>query len=347
MPRWTMVGIINEMNENELDYQDEQDVLPAFRVLSIGDLVTDVMLAIPRLPVQAEENQIVQSVQLEPGGAGNFLIAGARLGLRMAALGVVGADDPFGAAALNALLYEGVDVHRVVRQRGGTTTIVFVLADERAEHVFLGQNGTGEVIPFSGEWQEAVLQADALQLWGYTLNEERIAAASLDALRFGRAQQRTVFFDPGPFMARLPEDIWKETLRHTDVVLLTADEIPAFAGEPGNWQSGGGLLDFGASMVCVKRGGQGCVIFTADEVVQHGGYAVTVRDTTAAGDAFAAGFIYAWLHKFSLAQTAAFANAVGAAKVQKFGSGRQVPTRDEVREVLQTYDATLAATMGG
>jgi len=66
-----------------------------------------------------------------------------------------------------------------------------------------------------------------------------------------------------------------------------------------------------------------------------------VRDTSAAGDSFDAAFIYAYLRGWSLADVAAFANAVGAAKVQKIGSGTQVPTADEVRAVLKKYGVPL------
>jgi sugar/nucleoside kinase (ribokinase family) len=51
-----------------------------------------------------------------------------------------------------------------------------------------------------------------------------------------------------------------------------------------------------------------------------------VRDTAAAGDSFDAAFIYAYLRGWPLSDIAAFANAMGAAKVQKLGSGSSVPT---------------------
>jgi len=52
---------------------------PGFTVISIGDLVADLVVTIPRLPVEANAHQLARHVRLEPGGAGNFLIAGRRL----------------------------------------------------------------------------------------------------------------------------------------------------------------------------------------------------------------------------------------------------------------------------
>ncbi len=317
---------------SEIEYIEEEEYQPPFTVVSIGDLVADVTLGVPELPIQAGQDQMLDKMSLEPGGAGNFLIMGARLGLKMVALGAVGGGESFGAAVLNMLRYEGVDVHLVNRQPGGGTTVVFVLADSHGQHVFIGQNGQGERIPFSGEWKQAILRADVVMGWGYTTKEERIAGALLDALHYAHENQRPVFFDPGPYMHDANEAYWKEILSCSQVLILTEDEIPAFAS--GKAQQ---LLDYGPQMVCLKRGANGCILYTAAESVAHAGFQVPLRDTTAAGDAFAAGFIQAWLEKKALLEIAAYANAVGAAKVQKFGSGRQVPTQEEVNQVLAAH----------
>lgn len=313
----------------EPEYIEIDEFPPPFTVVSIGDLVADVTLGIPALPVQAAQDQMIDHMALEPGGAGNFLIMGSRLGLKMVALGVVGGDESFGAAVLNMLRYESVDVHLVHRQIGGGTTVVFVLADKHGQHVFLGQHGRGEVIPFSGEWKQAILKADAVIGWGYTTKEERIADAHLAGLRFAKENARPVFFDPGPYMQDASEAYWKDILAASQGLLLTEEEMPAFVGG-----EAAELLKFGPQMVCVKRGAQGCILYTPQETVEHGGFKVPLRDTTAAGDAFAAGFIHAFLQKKTPLETIIFANAVGAAKVQKFGSGRQVPSEDEVMQIL-------------
>lgn len=317
---------------SDVEFYELENYPPRYTVVSIGDLVADVTLGVPALPIQAGQDQMIERMDLEPGGAGNFLIMGARLDLNMIALGVVGGDETFGAAVLNMLRYEGVDVHLVHRQPGGGTTVVFVLADSHGQHVFLGQHGQGERIPFSGEWKQAILRADIVMGWGYTTKEERIAGAFLEGVQFAKENQRSVFFDPGPYMHDADGAFWKEILACCHAVLLTEEEMPAFVeGKAPR------LLDYGPEMVCVKRGERGCALYTKDETVEHAGFRVPLRDTTAAGDAFAAGFVQAWLEKKTLPEIAAFANAVGAAKVQKFGSGRQVPTKEEVLQLLAAH----------
>mgnify|MGYP000865811223 CR=1 FL=1 len=305
------------------------------RVVTVGDFVADLVVSIPSLPVEAARHQLASALALEPGGAGNFLIAGARLGLEMSLLGVRG-DDMFGAAAAAALEREGVDTRGLVAQAGGSTTTVLVLVDEAGQHVFLGKYGSGPEIEFPDGWEQEIRASAALFLSGYSLHEERLARAALRGLETARACGAQVFFDPGPHIAGMSELRIANIIQQTDVILLTEEEIPLVAGGQSGIDAARALLAHGPRMVCVKRGGQGCVILTPAGETAHSGYPVEVRDTNAAGDSFAAAFIYASLSGWRLDQIARFANAMGAAKVQKLGSGTHVPTRDEVAAVLRS-----------
>jgi len=310
------------------------------RVISFGDLVADMVTTVQRLPVVAGQHQTVRSIQIEPGGAGNFLIAGARLGMNMRALGGVGADE-FGNLTLEALSAEGVDISPVLRQTDGTTTTVLVLVDEQGQHVFLGQYGQGPRVELSEKWREALLSADAMIAWGYTLQEERLSQAMIDGMAFAHAVGRPVFFDPGPYVAAIERSRLVTLLAHCAGILLTEEEIPLLSG---GLQGLGGvreIMGHGPELVCVKRGARGCMLYTAENQFEHPGYPVTVRDTTAAGDSFAAGFLYGYLHDWQPEQVIAFANAVGAAKVRKLGSGRQVATLQEVQELLHIFNVSV------
>ncbi len=309
-------------------------------VISFGDLVADMVTTIQHLPVIAGQHQTVRSIQIEPGGAGNFLIAGARLGMNMRALGVVGVDE-FGNLILQALADEKVDISHVLRQTDGTTTTVLVLVDEQGQHVFLGQYGQGSLVRLSKEWQEALRSADAVIAWGYTLQEERLSQAMVDSMAFAHAAGRPVFFDPGPYVAAIERSRLLTVLAYCTGVLLTEEEIPLLSGGLQGLEGVQEIVSRGPKLVCVKRGAKGCAWFSGNEQVEHPGYPVIVRDTTAAGDSFAAGFLYGYLHGWHPEQVLAFANAVGAAKVRKLGSGRQVATLQEVQELLHTFNVQV------
>jgi sugar/nucleoside kinase (ribokinase family) len=61
-----------------------------------------------------------------------------------------------------------------------------------------------------------------------------------------------------------------------------------------------------------------------------------------AGDCFNAAFIYGTLRGLSAVDAATLANAMGAAMVQKLGTGRSAPMRDEVLAILHAGGKSLA-----
>jgi sugar/nucleoside kinase (ribokinase family) len=313
---------------------------PRFTVISLGDLVADLVVAIPRLPVEANAHQPARHMRLEPGGAGNFLIAGRRLGMRMLALGTIG-DDAFGTSVLEALRGEGVEVAPVLRQPDASSTTVIVLVDDAGGHVFLGGYGVGPAVALPDEWVSLLQSAQAVFASGYTFQEKRLAEAALQAMQIACRAGVPVFFDPGPDMADATPELVAAVLATSNALLLTEEEIPLMTGGADGIAAARQLLELGPGLVCVKRGAQGCLVLTPQQEVEHPGFQVPARDTTAAGDSFAAAFIYASLRGWPLPQTAAFANAMGAAKVQKVGSGSQVPSADELRLLLRAFQVEL------
>lgn len=311
-----------------------------FKIVSFADLVADVIIDIPRLPVEPAVHQIVKKINLEPGGAGNFLIAGQRLGFSMASLAVVGSDI-YGSEIVNMIREEGVNVDNILVQEKNGTSTVFVLSDEHKQHVFLGIYGTGHDIHLSQKWKNILAQADAVQFWGYSFLEKRISGALIDAVRFAHENNILISFDPGPLYGNADPEYREVLLKNANIILLTEEEIPSLINASPSFENASQILSHGPNLVCVKRGEKGCMIFTRNETALHNGFPVEVLDTNAAGDAFNAAFLYAFLNHWTLNQIAIFANAMGAAKVQKHGSGRQVPYLNEVLQILSRFGASI------
>jgi sugar/nucleoside kinase (ribokinase family) len=72
-----------------------------------------------------------------------------------------------------------------------------------------------------------------------------------------------------------------------------------------------------------------------------------VRDATAAGDSLDAAVIYAYLNHLPLPALGALANAAGAAKVQKLGTGHNVPTVTEIAGVLDRFGLETSVHLPG
>ncbi len=306
-------------------------------IVSLGDLVADVIVSIPRLPAEAGQHQLADEVRLATGGGANFLIAGARLGQPMAAIGALG-DDEWGHRGEAMIAAEGVDLSCVVHN--GTTTTVLVLVGQTGGHVFLGTYGHGDVLELHPASRDLIKKAGAIFFAGYTLTESRLLEMTLAAIELAHRRGIPLFFDPGPQMGDVPPDLRARILPLLSTVFTTEEELPLLTSAG----TIAAVLAAGVGTVVLKRGGQGCAVYTAaqpEPLVDLPGHPVSVVDTSAAGDSFNAGFMVGAMRGWPLAECAQLANAVGAAKVQKLGGGRSVPTLAEVDAIRRQFNLSL------
>jgi sugar/nucleoside kinase (ribokinase family) len=303
-------------------------------VVAIGDLVADILCVVPSLPVEPGAIHTPYPIRLEPGGSGNFLITAARLGLKASALGALG-TDAVGDIIYAALSEEGVDLQFVYRPPHSTTTTVLVLVGEDGAHALIGSYGRIPPLCWHPEWGSLFRESSAVFMPGYTLAEPAFQEVALAILERSRERDCRIVFDAGPMAVHIPKDALKAALALAEVVLLTEEEAHALQLDPSQ------ILQEGPRIVVLKRGAAGCRIFTATQQVEAPGFPVSAVDPVGAGDSFAAGWVYAMLKGWPLERAALFANAVGAAKVQKRGTGRQMPTRAEVRQVLERHRPDL------
>ncbi len=308
------------------------DLMPR-PIISLGDLVADVILHVPTLPIEAEKHQLALDIGLEPGGGSNMLIAGARLGHPMMTVDIMG-DDVWGYRVVEILWMEGIDVTPV--RHHGTTTRVVVVVSEAGEHVFLGNYGEGAKLELDKEHLGLIPKAGALFCSGYTLEEPRLREVVPEVMALAQQHNTPVFFDSGPLMGRVPLELREQALALIDTLMLAEEELPFVTDGDAR-----DLLSMGPSTVVLKRGPLGCRIHTPEGTLESPGYPVNVVDTTAAGDSFDAAFMIATLRGWSLEECARFSNAMGAAKVQKLGGGRNVPTLEEVLDVIDRFDIDL------
>ncbi len=95
------------------------------------------------------------------------------------------------------------------------------------------------------------------------------------------------------------------------------------------------LGQMGPELVILKLGGEGMIGYTVTETIVESGIEVEVVDLTGAGDSVTAAVMLAYFEGYSLPKMLRFANSAGAACVQKFGAGINVPTLAEITAVLE------------
>ncbi|CAN5548348.1 hypothetical protein BH20CHL6_BH20CHL6_18460 [soil metagenome] len=275
-------------------------------LVALGDLMLDVMVAGHGMLELGSDT--AGTVRFRAGGsAANVARAFARAGGRAVFVGAVG-RDPWATRLVAALRADGVQV-RAVRKPAPTGRIVVVL-DRVGERSFITQRGAADGlarVDVGIDWFE---RSDCLHLPAYSLLNDPLADAALRAVELTRAAGGLVSVDlasRAPLLARGRADAFRR-LRAVEADLLFANtsEAAALVGSSAT----GRLLDL-APVVVVKEGAAGCRVLSRSGSAaapmaggdRRGPMQLTVAttpletlDTTGAGDAFDAGFLYAWLN---------------------------------------------------
>jgi sugar/nucleoside kinase (ribokinase family) len=311
-------------------------------ILTLGDLVADLLLTIPRLPLCPNEDQIARGLAAEPGGMGNYLILARRLGARVAPVGALG-DDPYGTLILEGLAAEGVDTEAVERLPGCQSTQILVFVSDAGEHVFVGALGSARMGAATlRSVNERLPRARAFYTNGYAFLEADSPDLVVEALLAARRQSVQTVFDPGPQAANIDRGLMQRAVAASDVLFVTGEEAAALTGGCGPEEAAADLLERGPGLVVVKLGLEGCLVASAGERLALPGIPVAARDSAGAGDAFDAAFTLARLRGLPLDRAGKLANAAGAATAARIGAGRRLPDRSDVLDLLAGDPDVLA-----
>ncbi|MFP5231471.1 MAG: carbohydrate kinase family protein [Acidobacteriota bacterium] len=93
---------------------------------------------------------------------------------------------------------------------------------------------------------------------------------------------------------------------------------------------------YDVEIICITLGGSGCLIYAQEDVLLVPGFKVTVCDTVGSGDAFASAFLHGYSSGWTIAQTARFANALGAIVASRAGATPDW-TMDEIAAITPAY----------
>lgn len=312
-----------------------------YKVVGLANAVIDMSFRPVKFPIRPAEHQFVQQRLITPGGMANTLICGARLGLLMQGIGYIGKDE-LADLWRNYLLAEGVDVAGQLVVEDQPTPVAMCLTDDTGAHLFLGSRGDLRLQNgrFPPQWRDIIQAADGLIIYGWNYLSQG-PEANLEAMKAADEANIPVFFDPGPEIPDMPP-AWLARMMQAKVVLLTYEEAQMIIPEPLPPEvMAERIRQMGAELVILKLGAKGMVGHTATETVYEPGIPVEVVDLTGAGDSVAAMVVLGYLEKTPLPKLLRLANATGAAAVQKFGAGINVPTWGEITAVLNSNHSPL------
>lgn len=242
----------------------------------------------------------------------------ARLGMTSAWSGGVG-DDPFGARVLAEFTADGIDVS-TVRLSAASTGVFFKDPGPTGTRVQYYRKGSAGSEVNRHWWRSlGELSPRVTHLTGITA---ALSDGALDFLRFWletRPIPNSVYsFDvnyrPGLWSVSDAAPILRELADNADIVFVGLDEAKELwrVAEPVHVRE---LLD-GPEIVVVRDAANGAHVFAGPEQAFAPALSVDVVEPIGAGDAFVAGFLWAWDIGLGLAEQLAAGHIVAAVALQ-------------------------------
>ena len=310
-------------------------MMKPFDLLVAGEINPDLILSGDVVPAFGQVEKLVDSAVLTVGSSSVIFACGAaRLGLRVAFVGVCG-EDVFGRFMLEEMETRGVDISHVIRGSGGKPGLTVILnaghgpGVDRAmlTHAGLIASLRADQLP------DALLaQARHLHVASYFL-QTALQPDLPDLFRRARALGLTTSLDTNWD----PAEQWtgvRALLPLTNVFLPNHAEARALTGETDPRAAAVALAGAG-SVVAVKLGAEGALGVQGERVAQVSSIPVRVVDTVGAGDTFDAGFVYGFLQGWELETCLRLGAVCGALSTESPGGTDGQPGLEiAMREVI-------------
>ncbi len=302
----------------------------------VGSLNADLVVGLRRFPAPGE-TVTGHDFAVFPGGKGaNQAFAAARLAagdFPVAMVGRVG-DDAYGAWLRENLTGAGVDVSQVAVLTGVPTGLALIAVDAAGQNqIVVVPGANGAFVPGGLSGAHHAIAGAAVVLLQLEIPLPTVQTAA----RVAKEGGAVVVLDPAP--ARTLADM---LLRSVDYVTPNESELSVLTGGAPQPTLRRGeavtrarqLIARGVRRVLVKMGRQGALLVT--DTTEHlcPAFPVDAIDTTAAGDAFNAGFAFALERGLGEPEAVRFAAATGALCATRKGAQPSMPTREAVAALL-------------
>ena len=301
-----------------------------FDILVAGEINPDLILSGDVAPEFGQVEKLIDSAVLTIGSSSAIFACGAaRLGLKVAFIGVCG-DDVFGRFMLDEMSKRGVDVSHVIIRKDGQTGLSVIL-NQSSDRAILTHPGLIAELQASDIADNLLRQSRHLHVASYFLQtklQPDLPALFKRARDLGLTTSLDTNYDPSEKWIGLDE-----LLAVTNVFLPNEAEAKSLTGAE-NAEEAASRLGLKVEALVIKLGKDGALGILKSQRIRVASIPVNVVDTVGAGDSFDAGFIYGYLHGWELEKSLRLACVCGAFSTQAAGGTAAQPTLDEAMKFL-------------
>ncbi len=301
-----------------------------YDILVAGEINPDLILSGDVMPEFGQVEKLVDSAVLTIGSSSAIFACGAaRLGLKVAFIGVCG-DDVFGRFMLDEMQKRNVDIGNVIVRPGGYTGLSVIL-NQASDRAILTHPGLIADLQASSISDSLLRQAQHLHVASYFL-QTKLQPDLPNLFRRAHSLGLTTSLDTNYD----PSEKWlgfDELLSVTNVFLPNQTEALSLT-QSADVESASKWLAQKSKLAVLKLGADGALACMDDSVIHAKSIPVNVTDTVGAGDSFDAGFLFGHLNGWSLEKSLRLACVCGALSTQKTGGVNGQPTLDEAMKYV-------------
>jgi ribokinase len=295
----------------------------------LGSINLDIVTRVAALPRAGETVAALRTHEFPGGKGANQAVAAARMGAKVRLIAALGRDEA-GEDLKTFMSGVGVDTEQVAVLHGEATGRAFICVEAGGENTIVVDGGAN--LALRPEHLPPVASLEhAVRLAQLETPLETVAA-------FFRAGSGSGLRMLNAAPARLKA---RDLFNLVDILILNETELQTFAELKTTPKSQAQIVAAARSLlvrptqsVVVTLGAAGCLIVTLDAAQPIAGHAVSVVDTTGAGDCFCGVLAARLAEGDTLAEAAAMANAAAALAVGKAGAAISAPTRAELEAFL-------------
>lgn len=298
-----------------------------FDAIGFGALNVDKLFKVNKIAKEDEESFIIDFQETCGGSAANAMVGLSRLGCNVGFIGKIACDRE-GEMLIRNFCMEGVDTKSIICIEKGRSGTVMGFIDEKGERALYVDAGVNDIISLKEVDTEYAFQASFLHITSFV---GEVSFKTQKELLEILPEKVKVSFDPGMLYARMGWGKLEQIIKKTYLLMLTPEELKLLTGKTNYRKGAEFLIGKGVEIVAVKIGEKGCYVTDGKERHVIQAFKTRVIDTTGAGDAFCAGFLYGLIAGKNLYECGRLSNFVASRCIMKIGARSGLPHNEDLK----------------
>lgn len=300
----------------------------AFDVIGFGALNYDKLYRVGKIAKAGEHMPITEVTESAGGSAANTVAALAKLGARCGFIGAVG-NDSEGKIMLEDFRGYGVDTLGITVFDDARTGIIIGFVDSKGERTLYPYPGANSMLGWADIDTSYAKKARFLHITSFVDPKQM----QLQKKLVSEIKDVKISFSPGDLYIKKGMNAIMPFIKKSEIMFLNETEAEDLTGA-GYKEAAEKLIDKGVRVAAVTLGSRGSYVSDGKTDFTVPACKTKAVDTTGAGDAFAAGFLYKTLAGGSIDESARSGNVAASFCILKTGARSNLPLREELENSL-------------